>query len=243
MNDFAEHQAVLELRRYTVVPGRRDELVTLFEREFVESQENTGAHLFGQFREPAEPGRFVWVRGFESMAARLKALTAFYYGPVWKQHGPAANDTMVDASDVVLLKPSGPGFPAPAAARPPAGEGRRPSSRVIVTVCHPTGPVAEFAEYFHRVASPLLTSAQGHPLACFETERAENTFPRLPVREDETVFVWFTFFATAGQLTAHERALAESAHWRDEVQPELTARLKQPWQRLVLEPTPRSHLR
>src|SRR5690349_1433902 len=42
--------AVLELRQYTLKPGQRDVLVTLFEREFVETQEAVGMHLVGQFR-------------------------------------------------------------------------------------------------------------------------------------------------------------------------------------------------
>ena len=35
----ADAWPVLELRQYTLHPGRRDELVALFEREFVEPQE------------------------------------------------------------------------------------------------------------------------------------------------------------------------------------------------------------
>jgi hypothetical protein len=41
--------AVIELRQYTLHPGRRDELITLFEREFVETQEAEGIDLIGQF--------------------------------------------------------------------------------------------------------------------------------------------------------------------------------------------------
>ena len=46
---------VIELRRYRMQPGRRDELVTLFEREFIETQEAVGLHILGIFREPDEP--------------------------------------------------------------------------------------------------------------------------------------------------------------------------------------------
>jgi hypothetical protein len=63
--------------------------------------------IIGQFRDLDHPDRFVWLRGFADMEARTQALEAFYGGPVWKEHGPAANATMVDHTDVLLLKPVG----------------------------------------------------------------------------------------------------------------------------------------
>src|SRR4051812_3912762 len=76
-----EALAVLELRQYTLHPGRRDELVALFEREFVETQEAAGIRLLGSFHDLDAPDRFVWLRGFPDMAARADALGAFYGGP------------------------------------------------------------------------------------------------------------------------------------------------------------------
>jgi hypothetical protein len=116
--DFSSYETVLELRRYTLHPGRRDELISLFEREFVEPQEALGAHLFGLFRVPSSPDQFVWLRGFESLAARADALSEFYSGPVWKAHRDAANATMVDSDDVHLLRPVRRGL-----ASPPPGSG------------------------------------------------------------------------------------------------------------------------
>ena len=52
MNDFS---AVIELRRYKMRPGGRDELVALFEREFIETQEAVGLQILGIFREPMRP--------------------------------------------------------------------------------------------------------------------------------------------------------------------------------------------
>jgi len=42
---------VLELRQYTLHPVKRDVLIDLFEREFVERQEALGMKLVGQFRD------------------------------------------------------------------------------------------------------------------------------------------------------------------------------------------------
>src|SRR6476646_3740343 len=99
---------VLELRQYTLRPGQRDVLIDLIEREFVESQEALGMTLFGQFRDLDDPDRFVWLRGFADMPARATALAGFYDGPVWRAHRDAANATMLDSDNVLLLRPARP---------------------------------------------------------------------------------------------------------------------------------------
>lgn len=77
---------VLELRQYTLLPGRRDELIELFDREFVEPQEALGMQIVGTFRDLDDADRFIWLRAFDDMAGRGEALSAFYTGPAWKTH-------------------------------------------------------------------------------------------------------------------------------------------------------------
>lgn len=43
--------SLLELRQYTLRPGQRDALITLFDQHFVEAQEAVGMHIVGQFRD------------------------------------------------------------------------------------------------------------------------------------------------------------------------------------------------
>ena len=81
------------------------------------------------------------------------------------------------------------------------------------------------------------------PLACLQTEHAENTFPALPVRTGENVFVWFSRFADPAALTAHRDALAHCTHWHTTLRPGLLAMLTGEPQQLTLAPTPRSLLR
>src|SRR5205809_6455779 len=76
--------AIVELRQYTLHPGKRNVLIDLFDREFVEPQEALGMNVIGQFRDLEHPDRFVWLRGFSDMPSRKQALTDFYGGPVWK---------------------------------------------------------------------------------------------------------------------------------------------------------------
>src|SRR5262245_18513215 len=46
---------VVELRQYTLPPGKRDILNDLFDREFIESQEAVGMTIIGQFRDLDNP--------------------------------------------------------------------------------------------------------------------------------------------------------------------------------------------
>ncbi|MGW0362976.1 NIPSNAP family protein [Streptomyces sp. NPDC002990] len=167
---------IVELRQYTLHPGARDTLIDLFEREFVTGQEAVGITVGGRFRDLDDPDRFVWLRAFPDMAARARALHAFYSGPVWQAHRDAANATMLDSDDVLLLR--GPGFAAPGSAGP-----------VVATICRPRDP--GFADQFERQLRPALAAAGTPALAVHRTEHAENDFPALPVRTGEDVLLWF----------------------------------------------------
>nr|WP_052477877.1 NIPSNAP family protein [Kibdelosporangium sp. MJ126-NF4]CEL14653.1 hypothetical protein [Kibdelosporangium sp. MJ126-NF4]CTQ96718.1 hypothetical protein [Kibdelosporangium sp. MJ126-NF4] len=99
---------IVELRQYMLKPGQRDTLVDIFERHFVHTQQAVGITLIGLFLDLDNPDKFVWLRGFEDMDSRKVALTAFYeHGEAWRIHGPAANATMLDSDDVLLLRPRG----------------------------------------------------------------------------------------------------------------------------------------
>ncbi|MGH3680424.1 MAG: NIPSNAP family protein [Natronosporangium sp.] len=237
---------VVELRQYALKPGQRDVLIDLFDRELVETQERTGMAILGQFRDLDRPDRFVWLRGFDGMAVRAEALHSFYGGPVWKAHAARANDTMLDSDNVLLLRPASAhtGFPAPAAGRPPVGHTRAPGSLVLVTLYQRDHPFdQEFLDFFDREARPALTETGATPLACLQTEPAENTFPALPVREGENWFAWFARFPGPAQLTEHLHRLERSDRWRHRVRPRLAATLSGVPQLLRLSPTARSLLR
>ena len=196
---------MVELRQYTLHPGRREVLVELFDRELVESQEALGMRIVGQFRDLDAPDRFVWLRGFADLDARLAGLTAFYGGPVWKAHSAAANSTMLDVDDVLLLRPAGPdtGLPAAAGTRPPRDARGSPDSLITVTVHPVAGADAEeeLLDFLHARVDPVLREAGRRPVAELRTRTAVNTFPALPIREGEHVVVRFSDRKDAG---AHE---------------------------------------
>ncbi|WP_336211268.1 NIPSNAP family protein [Nonomuraea sp. LPB2021202275-12-8] len=217
---------IYELRRYTLRPGLRDTLIELFEREFVEAQEAAGMDVVGHFRDLDASDTFPWIRAFPDMDRRKAALTAFYTGPVWQANRDAANATMIDSDDVLLLRPAGHGFQR--SRRPPAGSGAPPSSLYTATICSGVGP--GFAEFFAEQVAPVLAEGGAAPVACFESEHAENTYPALPVRTGEQVFVWFARF---------ERAEDE----REVHVPALDEHLTAPPRRMRLAPAARSALR
>lgn len=164
---------IVELRRYTLRAGRRDELIELFDREFVETQEEVGMAVRGQFRDLDRPDRFVWLRGFADMRSRRAGLESFYGGPVWAKHGSAANATMLDCDDVLLLREI---IPIPVSVR----DGADPATILHATIWYAAGPFPDPATH------PADT------VAVLGTEYARNDFPALPVREDEHALVWLT---------------------------------------------------
>ena len=237
---------VVELRQYTLRPGQREVLVDLFDRELVESQEAAGMASVGQFRDLDDPDRFVWIRGFASMPARARALASFYGGPVWKAHSARANATMIDSDNVLLLRPvtARSGFPAPTAARLPIGNTPAVPSRILATLYYRDQPFDQaFADFFDRQARPVLIETGATPLACLQTEHAENTFPALPVRTGENVFVWLACFPSGARLGDHLRQVERSGSWQDRVLPALSATTTGVPQQLRLAPTARSLLR
>jgi hypothetical protein len=233
---------VVELRQYTLHPGQRETLVELFDREFVESQEALGMRIISQFRDLDRPDRFVWLRGFTDMEARDAALRAFYGGPVWAAHRAAANATMLDASNVLLLRPARAGsiIRIVAVDRAPVGATQRPESLIVATICYSSaGPCPNLIDYFDNDVLPTLANAGATVVARFVTEASANTFPILPVR-NENVFVWFSMFRNSADYGIHRAQLADSRHWREEVFPGLRTRLAADPEVVRLAPTARS---
>jgi hypothetical protein len=174
------------------------------------------------------------------MPTRAAGLNAFYGGSVWRGHREVANATMIDSDNVLLLRPAlpGAGFSLDIHTRPPRGGRGEGTGLVTATVC-PLDARAEnaFIDYFSRKLKPTLIDAGARVLAFFVTEGSPNNFPALPVRENESVFVWFAGFADAmtelcrpADHTAVEQSMADAPG------------LAGPPQRLRLKPTARSLL-
>jgi hypothetical protein len=179
-----------------------------------------------------QPDLFAWIRGFPDMTARARSLEAFYCeSAAWRRNKDAANATMIDFSNVLLLKPAGrsPGFVLDSADRP-GPEAPDTNGGIIVAEIYPSERAVseDLIAEFESDAIPELRRSGTVPLAHFVTEPSVNTFPRLPIRERENVFVWFGAIPDPAARTIAPRFAA--------------AGLGEP-QVLELEPTRRSLLR
>lgn len=235
--------AVIELRQYTLRPGRREELIELFDREFIETQEEAGISVLGQFRDLDDPDRFVWLRGFRNMAARHRALTAFYDGPAWARHGPQANDTMIDSDDVLLLRPllDGSGFAFSPSARPQVGA-PAPDRFVSATVWSFPPGRPDGVALIRDGLLPVLHTTGPAPLAALATETAHNTFSRLPVRTGENVVAVFTSYPDESTYRQHLADIQAHPLARDELLPGIEREQTAAPRILRLAPTGRSVL-
>jgi len=234
---------VVELRQYIMQPGRRDEMVALFEREFIESQEALGARVIGTFKDLDRPDRFVWLRGFADMEARLAALQGFYGSDHWRAHRAAANATIVDNDDVLLLKPAAPhaAFDLPTA-RAPVGTARPGKGLIEANLWYlADADEAGFAAMFETTLAPLLAAHGITPIAWFIGEHSENTFPALPVREGERLLAWFAAFDSVADHGKTRAAMEAATSWPS-AYASATRRFARLPERFRLEPTARSAL-
>jgi hypothetical protein len=237
--------AVVELRQYVTYPGTRDTLVNLFDERFIESQEAVGIRVLAQFRDTNDPDRFTWLRGFTSMEARRQALGDFYYGPLWKANREAANATLYDNDDVLLLRPASPGAGFAYDPRQRPAPGVEADGGIVVAqiyyFAHEVTP--DFTSFFERDLMPLFERNGARVLARLVSEKSKNTFERLPVREDVNVFVWFARFPSQAAYDSYLTGLGRDQRWRTEWFGKLRKSLARPPEVLVLAPTARSLLR
>lgn len=238
------YSPVTELRMYTHQPNKRDDFVQLFEDQFIETQEAVGIQVIGQFYDLDDPNRCIWLRGFNDMPAREHSLTTFYTGPIWKTHRDATNATLVDSDNVLLLRLVHPtsGFSLNGH-RPPLGSRAKQAGFLSATIYYFNRPAdSDFIHYFENTIHPVLMETDAQLLAYFVTEDSPNTYPRLPVREGEHVFVWFAGFPSQEAQERHIEQLEQSTIWKDEISKYLKRRLIKKPEVLRLAPTPRSRL-
>lgn len=244
--DLDSRCPIVELRQYTLHPGTREAFTNLFEREFVDSQEALGMTVIGQFHDLDDPDRFVWMRGFADMEARRAGLTSFYDGDLWRAHRDAANASILDSDNVLLLSEaeSGSGF-ASARPRRPASTRASPAGIVIAAIHYVDAPQADaFADFFETRMRLALVRIGLPPVACFRTEGAANNFPRLPIRTADAVFVWLSLASDAADCDRRLQAFhAGQSAWREGAPEPILRQLARRPEILRLAPTARSALR
>ena len=217
-------------------------MIDIFERELIEAQENAGVEVIGQFRDLDNPDRFVWLRGYPDMPTRPLTLEAFYTSATWKALRDEINEILVDYSNVLLLRPAWPGSGFAQRDRAAFEANRMPTALVTATICpFDSIPSDGFLEFFNDTLNPTLAETGAPCVAAFVTESSANNYPRLPVREGEYMFVWFSLFASRTSYDHHIEGLTQAPNW-PRLRIELQEWLIKPLQTLKLAPTTGSKL-
>ena len=231
---------VVELRRYDIAPGQRDRFVRYFDTYFPEAFEQLDCMVFGQFEDRAAPTKFVWLRGYHDINARPVADSAFYYGPVWREHRVKVNALFPGESDnVLLLRPLTPDSGVKVLpAVDPVDEPHGARGVVIAQIfAVKKGEEDAFASKA-QAAFARYNAANVHPAGVLVTLDVPNNFPQLPIRTDGPFLVWLG-------VVENDAALKQFEPLASEVERALgaTGMLRGTPERLVLDPTPRSRLR
>ena len=75
---------LLEIRRYTIVSGKRDEFVAWFESDVLPVMEAAGMRIVGQFVSDDDPDAFFYLRSFADSDERDRQCAAVYGSDLWK---------------------------------------------------------------------------------------------------------------------------------------------------------------
>lgn len=199
---------IVDLRDYTLLPDKRAGLIERFEGLFMPEQERLGARLLGSFLDADDPNRFVWLRAMPDLETRQRVLTEFYAeGAMWREHRDEVNSWFVDTDDVLLVRPVGE-LAAPATGATTIG---------MYTYLGPAPLSPAIAEELRRMIGARVSAAGGRLVATFETDPAENNYPKHPIRTGEHGLVWFATYAAYKRLdvpSVHQRRLIPTAQSR-----------------------------
>ncbi len=180
---------VIEFRRYTITPGGQQDFANYFQSYFPEAFEQLGAIAFGQFTERGNPVSFTWLRGFKNMEDRAIINSAFYYGPLWKEHKSTLNALIVDSDNVMLMRPLRrvPVLPAV----DPVKE-RDGAHGVVVAQIFALKAGASAEAFVQQVENAFAAyrAAGVREAGVLATLDVPNNFPQLPVRTDGSYVLW-----------------------------------------------------
>ena len=235
----SESYQVIEFRRYTIKPGKREQFATYFEAYFPEAFQQLGALALGQGFERDHESGFTWLRGFHSMDARAVANSAFYYGPLWKEHRNTLN-ALIDGSDnVYLMRPLDALHAVEVLpAVDPVSETQGAHGLWVAQLFSlKPGKVDEFAA--NAETSFARYRATGiHQAGVLVTLDANNNFPQLPVRTDGPYLLWLGVARDAAMVQAWQTAAKEEDRGLQK-----SSYLARGTEEIVIMPARRSRLR
>jgi hypothetical protein len=96
---------VIELRNYTIQPGKLSKFVEFMNRIIIPRQESQRGYVLNQFGLKGSDNNYVWMRGFYDMQTRSQFLKDFYSSEYWKQHQQETNRMLTNIEYIYLLRP------------------------------------------------------------------------------------------------------------------------------------------
>lgn len=229
---------VVEFRRYIIRETQRPRFGAYFDSYFPEAFEQLGAIAFGQFLERGNQ-HFTWLRGFRDMDARATVNSAFYYGPVWRQHKAVMNGLMLDSDDVLLLRPLDAQHGVTVLPTvDPLAESDGAQGIAVAMLFPLEGDTADTFARQARAAFDVWRTCGVREAGLLATLHAANNFPQLPIRTDGSWLVWLGI--------ARDDAMLERLRLLQQLAlPALmaTGLLRAAPECVVMDPTRRSRLR
>lgn len=98
---------VVEMRTYTIKPGKRAEFLEIFRTKSMPAHAAIGMRILGPFLSIEDPDVFFFMRGFPDRASREPLKAKFYDGPLWKNELESVLMPMIERYDVVVIEDSG----------------------------------------------------------------------------------------------------------------------------------------
>ena len=160
---------VVEFHEIRTEKFKSDKYLSLLEERLTAPLVAAGGVSLGQFRVENHPDWLFVMRGFASMPARRKALTAFHAGADWAAHRSESAD-LVRNAQVMLTRTI-----APADGIRP----NRPGEQLVAMISEVRFP--EQIGNYHLWLRLLLRKAGMDPVAAFATLEAVNDVPAVPV--------------------------------------------------------------
>jgi quinol monooxygenase YgiN len=103
-NIEANGAMIIEIRHYTLKPGRREEFIAFFERKNREALRAAGMLVFGPLRDLENENMVHWMRAFPSLEARDRVKEQFYNGTVWAEQIEPKATGMIASYDAELTE-------------------------------------------------------------------------------------------------------------------------------------------
>lgn len=98
---------LIEIRRYTIVPGRRDEFVEWFDDEVRPAMTAAGIRIVGSFVSQDDPDVFVYLRGFADEEERARLTSSFHGSAAWTGGMQARAQELETSYQVEVVRSTG----------------------------------------------------------------------------------------------------------------------------------------